>query len=377
MKENYEVLSIPIQNSNRLMALDAVRGLAVIGMFVQHFALNQWNKFVSGNTMILFILCSGISYTLMAQGMERKAMGAQVFRARMLARSVFIDLTGYLILMLNGPFGVVLQAYAMLFLLALPLARCSAKKLAAVSAVCFVICPPLMLIGMSLLEGTALLADIAGGPLSALAWLPVFAAGMAIGRLNLRSAATAVRLAVTGAVILIPVKLFAVFALPEIYRTFCDWLVQFSSAAASLPDPYAVWPRNTLAPLWQMLFLDAPQGGSSFKLLIGMGGSLILLAVILLLEKKIVLALRPFANVGRVALTLYSLQFILAWILMLIGADPTAIAQFPIGDIVTVLLVLAVGCLLSLRKNGPLEAAIRKFEGQFFIAKGAANGTAD
>lgn len=90
-------------------------------------------------------------------------MEAPVFRARVLARSVFIDLTGYLILMLNGPFGVVLQAYAMLFLLALPLVKCSTKKLAAISAISFVVCPPLMLIGMSLLEGVALLADIAGG----------------------------------------------------------------------------------------------------------------------------------------------------------------------------------------------------------------------
>lgn len=377
MKEKYEVQSIPARDTKRLLALDAVRGLAVIGMFVQHFALNQWNAFVSGNTMILFILCSGISYTMMAQGMEQKAMEAPVFRARVLARSVFIDLTGYLILMLNGPFGVVLQAYAMLFLLALPLVKCSTKKLAAISAISFVVCPPLMLIGMSLLEGVALLDDIAGGPLSALAWLPVFTAGMVLGRLNLRSTITAVRLAVTGAAILIPFKFFAFYALPEIYQSFCSRLAQFSSASASPPDPYAVWPRNTLAPLWQMLFLDAPQGGSSFELLIGMGGSFILLASVLLLEKKIVLVLGPFAKVGRVALTLYSFQFILAWVLMLFGVDPTAIAQFPMGDIVTVLFVLVFGYLLSLRKNGPLEAAIRKFEGKFCMVKGAANGTAD
>lgn len=377
MKEKYKVQSIQAQGSERMLALDAVRGLAVIGMFIQHFALNQRNDFVSGNTMILFVLCSGISYTMMAQGMERKSMELPVFRARVLARSLFIDLAGYLLLMLNGPFGVVLQAYAMLFLLALPLVRCSTKTLAAISAVSFVVCPPLMLIGMSLLEGVALLADIAGGPLSALAWLPVFTAGMVIGRLNLRSTVTTVYLSIAGAVILIPVKLFALFALPEIYHTFCDRLVQFSGASASMPDPYAVWPKNTLAPLWQMLFLDTPQGGSSFELLIGMGGSLILLSVFLLLEKKTALILRPFAKVGRVALTLYSLQFMLAWILMLSGADPTSIAQFPMGDIVTVALVLVAGCLLSLRKNGPLESAIRKFEGLFFKANGTTYGTAD
>lgn len=189
MTKTYELQSIPAQDSNRLLALDAVRGIAVIGMYIQHFALNERNNFVSGNTMILFILCSGISYTMMAQTMERRAIESPAFCARVLARSVFIDLVGYLILMLNGPFGVVLQAYAMLFLLALPLVKCATKTLAAISAISFVICPPLMLIGMSLLEGAALLHDIAGGPLSALAWFPVFVAGMVVGRLNLRRTA--------------------------------------------------------------------------------------------------------------------------------------------------------------------------------------------
>lgn len=352
--------------SNRLLAIDAVRGLAVIGMFIQHFALHDFTNFVSGNTMILFILCSGVSYTMMAQSMERKSIKSTVFRARVLARAVFIDLVGYLILMLNGPFGVVLQAYAMLFVLALLLVKCSTKVLLIVSAIGFVVCPPLMLIGMSLFENIALLSDIAGGPLSALAWLPVFVTGMIVGRLNLHHVATAVRLAIVGIAILIPVKLFALFVLPEFYQSFWNWSAQLSSEAISIPDPYAVWPKNTLAPLWHMLFIDAPQGGSSFELLIGTGGNLILLAVILLLEKKISLVLKLLAKVGQTALTLYSVQFIIAWILMLIGINPTAIGQFPFGDIVTSIFVLFIGCLISLLKNPPLETAIRKFERLFY-----------
>lgn len=92
------------QRSKRLLALDAARGLAVVGMFVQHFALNQINSFVSGNTMILFILCSGISYSIMSQSMKEHGIEPTTFRSRVLARSVFIDFIGYLILMLNGPF---------------------------------------------------------------------------------------------------------------------------------------------------------------------------------------------------------------------------------------------------------------------------------
>lgn len=377
MTKTHKIQLAPAQRSNRLLALDAVRGLAVIGMYIQHFALNEHNSFVSGNTMILFMLCSGISYTMMIQGMKQKAIELSVIRARVLARAVFIDLAGYLILMLNGPFGVVLQAYAMMFLLVLPLLKCSVKMLAAISAISFVACPPLMLIGMSLFEGTALLRDIAGGPLSALAWLPVFTAGMVIGHLNLSRAATALRLAVTGLVILIPVKIFSLFALPGIYQAFCNWLVQVSGTAPSMPDPYAAWPQNTFAPLWQMLFIDAPQGGSSFELLIGTGGSFIFIAAALLLEQRTSCLLRPFAKVGQVSLTLYSIQFIIAWILMLVGINPTSVAQFPMGDVLAVLLIVAISYLLSLQKNGPLESAVRKFENLFYQSKGAANGTSD
>lgn len=368
MTKTHETQLAPVRG--RLLALDAVRGLAVIGMYIQHFALSERSRFVSGNTMILFMLCSGISYTMMIQGMERKGTEAPAIQTRVLARTVFIDLTGYLILMLNGPFGVVLQAYAMLFLLALPLTKCTTKMLAAISAISFAACPPLMLIGMSLFEGAALLRDIAGGPSSALAWFPVFTVGMVLGRLDFSRAATALRMAAAGMAILIPVKLFSLYALPGIYQSFCDWLLQVSGASPSMPDPYAVWPKNTLAPLWQMLFIDAPQGGSSFELLIGTGGSLIVLAAVLLLEKRASGLLKPFANAGRLSLTLYCIQFIIAWILMFINIDPTSIAQFPMGDVVTIFLILAVSYLFSLQKNGPLEKLIRNFENLFYQSKG-------
>ena len=361
---NQEIILKTNTAPERLLALDAVRGLAVIGMFIQHFALRPWSYFVSGNTMILFILCSGISYSLMAQGMRKRGITEPVFRTRVLARAVFIDLTGYVILMLNGPFGVVLQAYAMLFLLALPLARRSTKSLIVIAAAAFLACPPIMLVGMSLFEGAALLSDIAGGPLSGIAWLPVFVTGMVIGRLELRISKTAVQLARIGAAVALPVKLFAVSILPEVYQFIWNWLAQISSYTVQ-PDIYAPWPQNTSAPLWHMLFIDAPQGGSTFELLIGTGGSMVLLAVVLLLEKRLMLLYRPLANIGKVALTLYSVQFVLAWILMLGGMEPSSLAQFPGGDFVIILLTLIAGWILSLKKSGPLETAIRWFERQF------------
>lgn len=364
-----------MQNSRRLLALDAARGLAVIGMYIQHFALNQRNSFVSGNTMILFILCSGISYTLMGRSMERRNTEPAIFRARVLARSVFLDFAGYLLLMLNTPFAVVMQAYAMLFLIAMVLIRRQTCTLVIVSAVGFFLCPPLMLAGMSLFQGSALLADIAGGPLSALAWLPVFAAGMVIGRLDLSRKNTAAGMAAAGAAILAAFKTFTVTVLPKIYESFCSWQAQFADTLYAASDPYAVWPKNTQAPLWQMLFIDAPQGGSTFELLIGLGGSLILLALLLLIEKRWTLPLQPFAGAGRAALSLYSIQFLAAWVIMLLGGDPTQLGSvIPLGDIVIAAAVLVAGWGISLLPMGPLEWAVRWFEG-LFIAGGSSPRT--
>lgn len=373
-QEIQEVTQNPTPTAGRLLALDAARGLAVIGMLIQHFALQPWNDFVSGNTMILFMLCSGTSYTLMVQGMKNRGNEPSTIRARVLARAAFIDVVGYAIMMLNGQFGVVLTAYAMMFLLALPLVKHTTKTLTVIAAAAFILCPPIMLIGMSLLKGAGLLYDIAGGPGSAIAWMPVFITGMVIGRLDLSERKTALRLAGIGAAVALPVKLFSVLALPGIYQSFCNWLVQFPASAA-MPDTYAPWPRNTLAPLWQMLFIDAPQGGSSFELLIGTGGSIILLAVALLLEKRLTALFRPFAKVGKVALTLYCAHFVFAWVLMLFGANPSSLAQFPGGDIVVILITLSAGWVLSFGTNGPLETAIRWFEQQFYSEQRQHDGT--
>lgn len=154
-EEEIQITAPAKEKRKRLDALDAARGLAVIGMYVQHFASNERNAFVSGNTMILFMLCSGIAYTIMVRGMLEKNPDRRFLNTRVLARSVFIDLMGYALILLNGPFGVVLTAYAMLFLLALPLIRLSANALFALSGILYFVSPPLMLAGMSLFSESA------------------------------------------------------------------------------------------------------------------------------------------------------------------------------------------------------------------------------
>lgn len=356
-----------VKESERLLVLDAIRGLAVIGMYIQHFALNQWNSFVSGNTMILFMLCSGISYTIMTHRMLEGDAVRKFLNTRILVRSVFIDLAGYLLILLNGPFAVVLTAYAMLYLLALPLIRFSTTKLFILSGFAFVICPPLMLIGMSLFEGAALLSDIAGGPGSALAWMPVFLAGMAIGRLDLHKTGTAIKFIATGAVILIPVKLVETFVLPGIYQSYMEWASQNPAIVNAEIDVFAMWPYNTQPIMWHMLFLSMPQGGSACELLAGTGGSLILLGIFCLIEKAYGMLLKPFCNVGKLSLTLYVIQIVAGWGIQIAGIDRSLmdIGAIPFGDITIAVFVIFLSCILMRLKSSPFETMMRKFEKKF------------
>lgn len=74
-----------------------------------------------------------------------------------------------------------------------------------------------------------------------------------------------------------------------------------------------------------------PSGGAVIGMLIGTGGSKVLLAVALP-ERKLNLLHRPFAKVGKAALMLYSVPFVLAWILMLFGLTPSLPSHnFPAG----------------------------------------------
>lgn len=317
--------------------------------------------------MILFMLCSGISYTIMVQGMLGGNVERKFLNTRILVRAVFIDFAGYVLILLNGPFAVVLTAYAMLYLLMLPLVHLSTTKLFILSGVAFAICPPLMLIGMSLFGGAALLSDIAGGPGSALAWAPVFLVGMAIGRLDLHKAGTVIKFIVVGAVILVPVKLVEIFVLPGIYQSYMEWALLNPAIVNAEIDAFAMWPYNTQPVMWHMLFISMPQGGSACELLAGTGGSLILLGIFCLVEKAYGRFLKPFCNVGKLSLTLYVIQIVAGWGLQIAGIDRSLmdIGAIPCGDVMVAIFVILLGCIFMGFKSGPFETMMRKFEKKF------------
>ncbi|WP_186786032.1 DUF418 domain-containing protein [Paenibacillus agilis] len=360
------------KSSGRLAALDAARGLAVIGMYLQHFGQNERiGDIVSGNTTLLFVLCGGISYSIMAQRLKDRETEMTSFRAKMLARAVFIDVIGYLLIMLNTSFGVILPAYAAIFVLALILVNRSTRVLVTTAVALTVIAPPLMILGMSLLSEAYLLADIAGGPMSALALAPAFVAGMAIGRLDLTKIRTAFSLAVGGVVMFVSGKALDAFVLPELRPSFEAWLVRIQGAGTTgyqPPDLYAIWPLNTEPPLWHMLLYAAPHTATTFQTLIGLGFALLVLGLICLVPKNISSVLMPFAAVGRVALTMYAAQFIVKWSLGHAGIE-NGLEGVPFSDLLIVVATLAIGWVIARLPNGPLESLMRHFDQIFSVSR--------
>ncbi|WP_311772730.1 DUF418 domain-containing protein [Cohnella xylanilytica] len=359
--------------AGRLAALDAARGLAVVGMYVQHFALNETNaSIVSGNTTLLFVLCGGISYSIMARRSTEQGAGMSAFRARMLARAVFVDLLGYLLILLNTGYGVILPAYAAMFVMALALIGRSTRALAATAAVLALAGPPLMVLGGSVLSAAPLLGDIAGGPMSGLALAPAFVAGMAIGRLGFaESKRTALALAGGGALMLAAGKALGAFVLPGLSRSFEGWLVRVQSFPSVQPDPYAIWPYNVNPPLWNSLLWTAPHSASTFQTMTGLGFALLVLGLVCLVPKRISAVLAPCAATGRAALTLYSAQFVAIWVLKLAGVEYD-LGGIPLGDLIVAVATLAAGWLLAQFPAGPLEASMRRFDRVFGGSRPAA-----
>ncbi|MES5952297.1 DUF418 domain-containing protein [Bacillus fungorum] len=354
------------QRAGRLIALDAARGLAVIGMFIQHFALNKMNaSIVSGNTTLLFILCGGISYSIMARRMKEKGIETTTLRARMLARAVFIDIIGYLLIMLNTPFGVILPAYAALFVLALVLVHRSTRVLIITAITLVVVSPPLMLLGESLLSHSDLLRDIGGGPMSGIALAPAFVTGMAIGRMNLTKSCPAFLLMCSGLIIFVICKLLAVFVLLDLNQSFEMWIVSLQGVVSAKPDPYLIWPFNVEPPRWHSLFLIAPHSASTFQTLTGIGAAFFVLGLVCLIPKKISIVLMPFENVGRVALTMYASQFVILWGLQLAGIQQYGLGGIPFGDLLVAITTLVIGGLITKLPVGPLEATMRHFDHLF------------
>lgn len=126
LRANWDRLNGP----SRLAGVDLARGLAVLGMLAAHLLdrpelviddPSTWIAVVDGRSSILFATIAGVSIGIVTGGrMPRHGLAMIAARRRLALRAAILWVLGIALILTGVPVLVILPAYALLFLLALP-----------------------------------------------------------------------------------------------------------------------------------------------------------------------------------------------------------------------------------------------------------------
>lgn len=321
--------------SGRLTGIDAARGLALIAIMCVHLLPAAYPStgrptltwiFFPGDSPALFALLAGTGLAFTSGG-RRPVRGRAMTAARVgvAVRAVLLLLLGLSIGYLmppEPPAYNILIYFAVYFLLTLPFLGLAPRTLFVLSGV-FLVAGSLLvhLLGGALPEfsslnptfGTVVSEPAAvfwqlllTGTYPALPYLAYLLAGVAIGRLNLRSLRIQVRLLVAGAALAGTAKLVSwhvlysadvyttlLYSIPSLTREQLDSLIVYG--------PDSGLPTNT--PWW--LILTTPDVNTPFSVAWSLGVSLAVVGACLLLARKFETWLVPLAAMGAMTLTLY------------------------------------------------------------------------
>jgi uncharacterized membrane protein len=218
-----------LNGPRRVAGLDLARGLAVIGMFAAHLLwidafdladVSTWTDVANGRSSILFATLAGVSIALMTGGRSPVSGAArQRASARLALRALCIWVIGVLLILTQVPVYVILPAYAILFLLALPLLSARPAVLFALAAALGLAMPWVQALIVPLPVWTTQV----GGEIGLLlglnypftVWIAFIVAGLGIGRLDLRAWGTQIALVAVGsALAIVGYTLAVVFPAP-------------------------------------------------------------------------------------------------------------------------------------------------------------------
>lgn len=376
----------PVHASSRgrMVGLDVARGLAILGMFAAHVGPDPsvggplgWAMEVArGRSSALFALLAGFTLVLLT-GCRRPYTGRDARQAigRVLIRAAVLMALGYLLELLDTDVDVILSFYGLLFVLALPLYRLSARALSLIAASTALVMPQVLYLLRAAVDGgswadavTGLdpLARVTGsdgflelfvtGAYPVLTWFPFIVAGMAVARLDLSRRDLLTRLAFSGAAL-------------AVIGYGGSWLALHSvpgaragvRAATDGGSAASAWWSDTVGdevapghPAW--LLVAAPHSQTSWSIVGNTGVAVAVLAVCLLAVQTWGLLgrlLAPLAAVGSVSLTAYVFHIVA---IRLLGID-----DLPEREALPVLLAFAAAAMVSALvwtrffRRGPLE----------------------
>lgn len=356
----------------RLLGIDVVRAVAIIGVFVMHFHITGWwqagapdaapelidwvQEHTSSRAMSLFVLLAGVAVALMTGG-ARPYRGREMAlaRRRVFVRAIALFAIG---LCISQFAPSVLEFYALLLVLLLPFTRLRARTLAALSALAI---PVVTLYTVWVMNnhldwlrtetptGFAVLTqpDRLGDYLFALAFygggfqtvygIPLVLAGLAIGRLDLHDNAVRVRMAIGGLCLAVTAWLVSLLA-PYL----------FADAATA----------DDLAPNWRaVLEMPGLYATSAVGIAFMIGVALLLLGVFLaVMDRPLARRLLwPLVATGGMTMTWYAAHLLFLYLL-----DPPTLFSF-VGFAAFVAAVLVLSTLWRhWFRRGPLEWLVHK-----------------
>jgi hypothetical protein len=322
--------------TKRVVGVDVARAVALVGMMATHILpgtedgeVSLSHQLAAGRASALFAVLAGVSLVLVA-GRRTPLRGRDWWGmlAGTLVRTSLLALVGLLIGGVDSGIAVILVYYAVLFVVAVPFLALRTGPLVAAAAAWALLAPAAghWLRGRvapttydvpdldSLAAPGALVRELLlTGYYPVLTWLPYVLVGVVIGRMDLRSTATAGKLATVGAGALAVAWLVsdALVARPgvrgELVRTFegAGWRGDLDTTLAH--GLYGVTPPDSA---W-WLAVRAPHSGTTFDLLATIGSACLVLAVCLLLGRALPRVCSVLFGAGAMTLTLYSLHVVL------------------------------------------------------------------
>lgn len=329
----------------RIVGVDVARGLAVLGMFTAHLGTagrayppTDVLQVADGRSAALFALLAGVSLALLSGGPVPVAGDAlSRARVRIAVRAALIFVLHWPLVALGTPVLVILGAYAVMFLLALPFLRVPPAGLfAAAAGVVLLIAPPVALLGDDLDGPEALevfvLDLVLTGAYPAVVWIAYVLVGLGVGRLDLTAARTQTRLLAAGVVL---------------------------AVLGYGPPLLAGWGVGEPTTTADLLGTVEPHSDSPFELVGNIGFALGTLALCLLATRAVVGrgVLLPVAATGALALTSYTVHIVAIAIL---GTD--VVWQPRTSVLLTFIAVTLIGTTLwrAAFGRGPFELLLHR-----------------
>ena len=343
---------VRLNGPGRIAGVDLARGLAVLGMFAAHLLWidesfdwtrpDTWIAVVEGRSSILFATLAGVSIGLMTGGrMPLPAARMTTARGRLAVRAGLLWVLGILLIATGVPVYVILPAYALMFLLALPLTSLPARVLLPLAGTLALIMPFVQIV----LDALPFWSTPAGYAVSLglgwhypfTTWIAFVVAGLGVARVGVTRLRVQVWLVIAGAFLA---------------------LVGYGTDAAT-GAPRAAEAASYLGALW-----TARPHSTGLLEVVGSGGFALAVLGVCLLACRTVLkwVVLPLRAVGAMPLTAYTLQLVVwaaiaAATLDRVGdlAGFRAFEPFWPLTIGTILLCTAWALLIG---RGPLETVL-------------------